>query len=491
MRASKGGRLGLAVLLLAGFAATEAVAAPVAPRLQVVAARDRVTVQRYGRDPVYLDLGVFVAAHDAPFELRAARSSYGEPVALTQVLRAADGSTSEVELPPELLDGWNGLAGFVEVQATERGGAPIGSFVSTFCPGSYGRERVSDDGPDQPSYPEGCYGNPFTKGVVWGIDQGWAVTAVPYGGAALDLPDGTYRVTVAIAERYAELFGVAPEDASVTVEVTVETVDGGCRRYCHAPHNRAARRTPSSAPTTTSPDPVILPDLIALPAWQITTEHRRRGDFLSFGSTVWVGGASSLVVEGYRRHNSDVMDAFQYFYDDGEVVGRAPVGVLEYDARRGHDHWHFLQFARYALLDAATAEVVRSKKEAFCLAPTDPIDMTLPGAIWNPGTIGIGTACGGKGSLWVREVLPLGWGDTYFQSLPGQSFNITSLPNGTYYILVEANPGGLLYEQSDANNVELREVILKGRPGRRRVIVPPWNGIDTENGARGPVAPGH
>ena len=122
----------------------------------------------------------------------------------------------------------------------------------------------------------------------------------------------------------------------------------------------------------------------------------------------------------------------------------------------------------------------RSRKEAFCLAPTDAIDMTLPGARWNPGSIGLATACGGPNSAWTREILPLGWGDTYFQGLPGQSFWITNLPNGTYFIKTEANPGKMLYETTASNNVELREITIRGRAGARRVTVPPWNGIDTE-----------
>ena len=34
----------------------------------------------------------------------------------------------------------------------------------------------------------------------------------------------------------------------------------------------------------------------------------------------------------------------------------------------------------------------------------------------------------------------MGWGDTYYQYLPGQSFNITGVPNGTYYVRIVANP---------------------------------------------------
>jgi len=100
--------------------------------------------------------------------------------------------------------------------------------------------------------------------------------------------------------------------------------------------------------------------------------------------------------------------------------------------------------------------------------------------VWTPYSTGLDTACGGPTALWVREVLPLGWGDTYFQSLPGQSFNITDLPNGKYFIQVTANPLGNLYEQTRANNSELREITIKGKPGHRKVKVPAWNGIDSE-----------
>jgi hypothetical protein len=44
------------------------------------------------------------------------------------------------------------------------------------------------------------------------------------------------------------------------------------------------------------------------------------------------------------------------------------------------------------------------------------------------------------------------------------------------------NPTGSIVEGSADNNVQDRLVKLRGRPGARRVIVPPWHGIDTEGG---------
>ena len=175
------------------------------------------------------------------------------------------------------------------------------------------------------------------------------------------------------------------------------------------------------------------------------------------------------------------MDAWQYFTDaSGDVVGKADVGTMEFDSRRGHDHWHFQQFADYALTDATQADVVMSDKASFCLGPTDPIDLLADGAEWSPYLTDLQSICGEPGALWVREALPVGWGDTYFQWLPGQSFDVTDLPNGKYFIRVRVNPDDRLYEGSAADDVSYRRVRLRGHPGERWVVVPPYHGIDTE-----------
>jgi hypothetical protein len=95
--------------------------------------------------------------------------------------------------------------------------------------------------------------------------------------------------------------------------------------------------------------------------------------------------------------------------------------------------------------------------------------------------LGLLGQCGQPTALWVREMMPVGWGDTYVQSIAGQSFDITKVPNGTYYIEITANPLGVLHETSTGNDVSLRKVILGGTPGHRTVKVPAWHGIDPES----------
>ena len=105
-----------------------------------------------------------------------------------------------------------------------------------------------------------------------------------------------------------------------------------------------------------------------------------------------------------------------------------------------------------------------------CLAATDAINLNVENTDLRPDSTDLATACGEEGALSVREVLATGWGDTYSQSRPGQSFDITKVPNGTYYIEVLANPDNKLAEGSTTNNRALRKIKLGGTVGGKRTI---------------------
>ncbi|MFC8275820.1 lysyl oxidase family protein [Streptomyces sp. NPDC057271] len=244
-----------------------------------------------------------------------------------------------------------------------------------------------------------------------------------------------------------------------------------------------SRKAPALGPLSKRPTgkpsvpDVPKPDLRSLPAYGITIsdgyEDVPGKDYLAFSANVWNAGPAQLVVDGFRSPGKAKMDAYQYFYDaKGKQVGYTPTGTMEWDPRPGHVHWHFTDFASYRLLKADKKETVRSGKEAFCLANTDAVDYTVKNANWHPYNTDLATACGQENSISVREVLDVGSGDTYTQDLPGQSFDITDLPNGTYYIQVLANPENRLKETNTANNSALRKVVLGGKPGKRTVKVP-------------------
>lgn len=471
-----------AIAVTAG--APSAAAEPAEPSsLRLFAAASSVTVPGWGLPG---ELGLWIAPTQGAFEIRVTRSSYAEPIVASQV----DPATGEIlrTIPDHLLEGWFGLRGFLHVVVRNDAGRRVLRTTSTLCPNGWDLQRVNDEGPIEPTYPYTCAANPFTRGSVWGIPEGWATNAAGDGygffggpGFFVESPSGRvapghYTARAWIAREYRALFGIADADAEVTIDVTVKGRDHG-ESFRPAEGSRAESER---VPDMVEPDPDLLPDLQALPAWNVHLfgRERRAREQLGFAANAWNAGPAPLVVEGFRRSGEDVMDAYQYFYESGEPVGRAPAGTMEYDARDGHDHWHFLQFVSYQLLDGTRTEVVRSGKQAFCLAPTDAIDLTVEGAQW--ATYGLGSWCGRPGSIWIRETLEAGWGDTYYQFIPGQSFDVTGLPNGKYFIRVEVNPLGSLVEADTSNNVSLRKIRIRGRPGHRRAIVPPYEGLDTE-----------
>jgi hypothetical protein len=473
--------LGL-VIAIAFAWPSNASAASSDPSLSLVSPGGPVTLYREGRRVLLVGLPVWVAAVGGDFELRVSRPDYDTPVGIVQV----EAGTGDVlrDVPDDMLDGWSGLSGFLEVTVNDSTGSPVRQRSFTFCPNAWERQRVDDSGPELSRYPTMCgdWLSFFTKGMVWGIDSGWASPAFAWtdtGVPRMNLPAGDYTMVVRIASSYAELLEIPGEETEVTLDVTV--LDGGGGGHPEPASKQASTQAVQDlgVPDVSDPDPTTLPDLVALPLWGMRAFSRNGRDYLGFAATPWNAGPAPMVVEGFRRSGEARMDAYQYFRDaDGTVVGRAPVGEMAWDARRGHHHWHFLQFATFTLRDAVEMELVRSRKQSFCLAPTNAIDLTVERAVWNPYAGGVYTACGSENALWVREALQAGWADTYFQGVAGQAFNITTLSNGWYYARLEVNPLGALYETTTANNAESRLIYLGGRPGRRTVLISPWHGIE-------------
>lgn len=484
-------------LAMAGPATAALSASPPAqaPEIQLIPAQSTVTAYSDGKS-AFVDPGVWVASLGAPLQFDVSRASYTKPVTITEVL----GGQAARPLPASLLDGWNGLKDFFNLTIVNAKGNRVGNRTLTFCPDTYNPARATDGGPLASPYPTSCGTfDPFPLGEVWGIAQDWGVDPTQNGGTSFNIPVGTYKVTERITNVWAGLLGIPPKDASVTVTLHVVKSSGCCGPggCCPAPvpasfaghgarfRPAALKQLPASVPTMADPPASVLPDMVPLPSWGITVSDVGKGkqDLLNFGATVWIGGNGPLDVEGFRHDASRVMPAYQYFFDSsGQVVGKAPAGTMGFDSQKGHDHWHFQQFAQYKLLGASQQVVLSSGKVGFCIAPTDQVDLTMPGAAWQPPTLGFGGQCGSPTALWVQENLPAGWGDTYTQTVAGQAFDITNLKNGTYYIEIIANPEHVLHETDTSNDVSLRKIILSGTKGHRHVTVPAWNGIDPEKG---------
>jgi Lysyl oxidase len=483
--------LALAATTLAGTAAAgagTAARAAAGPVVKLVAAQNEITVGSFNGQ-VFLDPGIYVASLKSALEFHVQRPSYTKPVTISQIIHLPGGSTRTRPLPASVLSGFDGLRDFIRMRVKDSHGKTVVTQRGLFCPASFDPQRVSPDSPANSPYPQQCgSGDPFPVGLVWGLAKGWAADPFEnFFNNSINLALGTYQVTVNITSRYKGMFHISARDATATVTVKVVKQTGCCLAHSRRPvaHGGPLPSAPA-VPYLRHPPQSALPDLVALPSWGITTGHFRtkkngpETDLLNFGATVWTGGTSPLDVEGFRSHGSPVMKAYQYFSRNGRIIGRVRAGTMGFDKLHGHDHWHFEQFARYRLLNSSRTVAVLSHKQGFCIAPTDSVNMLLPNASWQQSFTGFGGNCGAPTALWVREMLSVGWGDTYFQSVAGQSFNITHQPNGTYYIEIIANPQKVLRETTTSNDISLRKVILSGTPGHRTVRVPAWHGIDPE-----------
>jgi hypothetical protein len=419
---------------------------------------------------VPLDGGLRAGAE--PVELWSTRASYDEPI--RTVWRTPEG---DVELPAGSMASFDGLEKFLKLTITNLRTGETKRRWKDICLNSYETHRSRPDAPASTPYPYDCPYNPYTLGSVQGIQQGWTSNLLGWN-SPLRMKKGRYDVTVSIRPAFVEFFGLEPAAATDTTRVIVKKGDGEDVEGRAAPEPQPRSSAPTG-PTTSDARAVEgpVPNLRSLPAFGIGISPN--GKNLTFAANVWNAGDSPLVVDGFRVEGEDEMDAYQYFFDaEGNQTGYQPVGHFHWDPKPSHQHWHFKDFASYTLLRADQTLVARSKKEAFCLANTDFVDATVPSAEWRIRNDDLSTACGEENSQSIREVLSAGWGDTYSQVRAGQSFRLEGLPNGVYYIAVNANPNGNLVESSTEDNRSLRKIILRGKPDARKVVVPTIGIID-------------
>ncbi len=438
------------------------------PSASPVSLRGAEKIVAYGyRGRVYTDFGLRLVAGAEPFEIRSQRPTYDD-----QISSVWHRESGDVALPEGAMADFTGLTDFTHLTVTRvSDGEVVKRMAVDSCFNGYSA-RTRPDAPARSPYPYGCPWNSYTVGSVMGIQAGWSTPMFPEYGRPVRLDKGRYDVVASIDPDYAELFGIAAEDAEVTTRLVVRKEErfegeGQARDHSHALVPSASREP--SAPSAGAPAPETAPDLQSLPAFDI--QLNGQGTTMRFAATVWNGGAGPLVVDGFREGHGDHMDAYQYFYDaEGNETGYQEVGEFHFHGAN-HQHWHFQDFARYRLLNEDLTQAVRSTKASFCLANTDAVDYTVPNADWQPENTDLSSACGGPEAQGLREVLSNGSGDTYHQYRAGQAFRIGDLPDGVYYLSVEGNPFGALVEGDTTNNESLRKVRLgtNQRTGERWV----------------------
>lgn len=158
----------LAVALMASLFAAPVGATGTTPTLRLFVSSTQITVERNRHGLVSIDPGAWVTPVTDDFELWVSRPDYDTPITIKQV----DADTKAVlrTFSAKNLEGWTGLKGFGRYAVEDANGEIVLRATVPFCPNSWQRERLSDDGPIAPDYPGSCgvgFAAPFTKGSIW------------------------------------------------------------------------------------------------------------------------------------------------------------------------------------------------------------------------------------------------------------------------------------------------------------------------------------
>jgi hypothetical protein len=174
------GKRGLVALLTVVVLAMSAGSATAAPAsLRLFAATRQVAASQLQLRANAFNLGIWLGSTGGAFQIDLVRPNYGAWSA-TQI-DPSTGATVRA-LPTSMANPVRGLVKFLSVRFVDARGRVVVRRTFAFCPAGE-TARVDGSGPQNPNYPFGCNVGffPFTRGLVWGIDSGWAVQPA-YGG---------------------------------------------------------------------------------------------------------------------------------------------------------------------------------------------------------------------------------------------------------------------------------------------------------------------
>jgi hypothetical protein len=211
----------------------------------------------------------------------------------------------------------------------------------------------------------------------------------------------------------------------------------------------AAAREQAAGQRGQPAEPVpLLPDLQSLPPTDLKIERLSDGGRqLRLTNVVWNSGDGPLELMGQADEASEQMVVYQRItYSDGSTVGRL-VGAFVWHPT--HAHFHFENFAQYEIWSVTPQRELHTRltatdKVSWCVIESNIVDR----GVENFAPYRAHTTCDQE----IQGLQP-GWGDRYGSHLPGQSIDISWLPDGVYALRTVANPGAAIIERSYTNNV--------------------------------------
>ncbi len=179
-----------------------------------------------------------------------------------------------------------------------------------------------------------------------------------------------------------------------------------------------------------------------------------QGNDLRLTSAIANIGSGELEIRGGAIQGG-TQDVFQRIYDSDGTSTDVLAGTFIHHPE--HDHLHFEEFAEFRLR-AVTAGggvgdvVADGSKVSFCLLDVERYGTPGPAT---PQFLSCGPVQG----------ISAGWADVYHRGLPGQSIDITGVPDGEYWLEVVADPTNRIIEANETNNVTRIRILLERPPG--------------------------
>jgi hypothetical protein len=214
------------------------------------------------------------------------------------------------------------------------------------------------------------------------------------------------------------------------------------------------------------------------PQLNVTT-GRVDGKWYIFFSTIIVNvGRSDFVLRAIRDGDTwSVQQGIPYSQSGARIVPTDATLVWGGD---GHNHWHVARVATVRLV--ALDDIGRplkspsrtDSKAGFCF-----YDHTHELARGPAEPVFSAHSCGHKDDTIIGVGLSPGWNDTYRQSLPGQSIDVSGLPDGKYRLWTDIDEPGWFREARTDNNRTWIDLDLEMTP----------QGLSANTIGRGPSPP--
>lgn len=194
------------------------------------------------------------------------------------------------------------------------------------------------------------------------------------------------------------------------------------------------------------------PDITEEIPGHLNVQRAQQREWLRFSSTHWNEGQGPLQIHGGGQTGPCQVEEAGVLIDTictfstqevlngaGQVVYTQPAGVALFHPT--HNHWHQDKVADFVLRAASLNGPIygQATKVTYCL-----IDFDAPNGLKSTKTY---IDCNAD-----LQGISVGYGDEYHHSTHGQEIEITSVPEGIYYLTHEADPSNKWLELNDSNN---------------------------------------